>query len=142
MRGWLCVLVLAACSSPAAGGWRGTADIGPIAAYEMSLRFSDNGGKGQVMIREPTNPSSGQWFTLCSLQIDRRVWVATYDPGSVECQGPAGDRRELRGVVGEGVAWGEVWQAGNKTGFFRAFRVPPPAPGEAAAAPSGGAPTP
>ena len=60
----------------------------------------------------------------------------------VVAQHLGGDRRELRGVVGEGVAWGEVWQAGNKTGFFRAFRVPPPAPGEAAAAPSGGAPTP
>lgn len=125
MRRWLLLSTLMACSSPAAGGWRGTADVGPVAAYEIAIRFNDDASQGQVSVREPGRPFSQQWFQLCSLEVDRRVLVATYDPSSPECQGAMSGRRELRGMIGEQVIWGEIWQQERKSGFFRAFREPP-----------------
>ena len=126
MRCCLFGLVLAACASPAAGGWRGTADLGPVAAYDIEYKLSDDASQGQIAIREPGRGFSQQWFRLCTLSVDRRQMRATYDPTSPDCQGAVGNRREIRGLVGESVLWGEIWQGNQKQGFFRAFHLPLP----------------
>ena len=124
MRYVLLLAVLVACSSPAAGGWRGTADLGPVAAYPFEVKFNDDASQGHIAVREPGRGFAQQWFQLCTLTVDRRQITATYDPTSPDCQGAASSRREVRGLVGEGVLWGELWQGNQKLGFFRAFQEP------------------
>ena len=96
--------------------------------FGCPVRFNDDASQGQLKVVEPGRPSTELWFQLCTVRVDRRALLATYDPTSPECQGPKSGHRELRGMIGEQTAWGELWQADKKIGFFRAFREPPAEP--------------
>lgn len=134
---WLGCLGLAACTSPAAGQWRGTADLGPVAAYAMELKFAEDGSSGSIVVHEPGKPFTDQHFQLCSVQLDDRAITMVYDAARPDCasQGAASDRRTLRGTVGEDVVFGEMFRGegarvddntAEKLGFFRTFRIPEP----------------
>jgi len=130
---WIAALaaaaVLAACGSPLAGRWVGTADLGPIAAYDIEISIPDGDGDGTVALREPDMPEK---FRICQLVRRARSVEIVYDAGRPDCDGVGptpSDRRTLKGEVGEGVLTGEVWRAGVKTGFFRAFLRPAGAEG-------------
>lgn len=128
----LCVallVVLAACSSPVAGGWQGTADLGPVAATDVTLNLDEEGNAGTIAIREPGKVF--EKYTICSIHLDKRDLALTYDANRPNCDDKSpdpSDRRTLRGTVGEGVVFGEVLgpDARTRVGFFRAFRKPNP----------------
>lgn len=131
--------ILAGCSSPLAGGWQGTADLGPVAAYDVTLQLNEEATAGTIAIREAGK--AFEKFTLCSVEVTERAMALEYDANRPNCDvkgADPSDRRTLVGTVGEGVVFGEILAAGSepsadgkpgqRLGFFRAFREPAPSP--------------
>jgi hypothetical protein len=119
-----------ACSSPLAGGWQGTADLGPTAAYDVTLQLNEEATAGTIAIHE--DGKAFEKYTICSLHLDQRSLALSYDANRPNCDDKSpdpSDRRTLRGTVGEGVVYGEVFAGDDKApqrlGFFRAFRKTP-----------------
>jgi len=109
---------LAACGSPLAGAWRGTADIGPVRAQPLVLTVAADGLSGTLHLTDPGKPET---FVLCRLSRQGRAFEAEYDAARPDCAGTPGERRVLKGTVGEGVVWGELWRGSENLGFFRGF---------------------
>ncbi len=115
------LVACAGCASPLVGAWRGTADLGPVRAQTLVLTVGADGLTGKVHLDDPGKPED---FVLCRLSRQGRVFEAEYDAARPGCDGNPGsptERRLLKGTVGEGVVWGEVWRGGEKLGFFRGF---------------------
>lgn len=115
------LLVCGACGSPLAGAWRGTADLGPVRAQALVLTVAEDGQSGKLHLADPGKPED---FVLCRLSRTERTFEAEYDAARPGCDGNAGspsERRMLKGTVGEGVVWGELWRGNEKLGFFRGF---------------------
>ncbi len=141
-RALLLAVTFMGCSSPLAGGWQGTADLGPVAAYEVTLQLNEDASAGTLAIRE--TGKAFEKFTLCSIEVTERAMALTYDANRPNCDekgADPSDRRTLLGTVGEGVVFGEIFAAGTtagadgksppRLGFFRAFRQPAPEPAPA-----------
>ena len=115
------VALVAACSSPLAGAWQGTADLGPLRAQTLTLTVAQDGLTGKIRLVDPGKPED---FSLCRIARQGRSFEIEYDAARPGCDGNAGsptERRVLKGTVGEGVAWGDVWRGTEKLGFFRGF---------------------
>lgn len=126
-RNWMILpLVAAACSSPLAGRWQGTADMGPIAAFELQLEVDADDLTGTLNLREPGKPES---YRICHIDRRGRAIAIEYDVGRPNCDATGStpsERRVLKGQVGEGIVSGEVWKGSDKLGFFRAYVQPKP----------------
>lgn len=117
----LALATVAACSAPAVGTWSGTADLGPQRGQQLRLQLFEDEKTGKLWLQDPGKPED---FSVCSLQRTGRSVQIEYDAARPNCAGDAGspsERRVLKGTIGEGVVFGEVWQGGEKLGFFRAF---------------------
>lgn len=115
-------LALAACSSPLAGSWQGTLDLGPVDAWPIGLTVDEDGSRARVHVKEKGR--AFQDFQSCSLTLTDRYVELVYDAGRPNCDvdsPDASERRTLRGTVGEGVVFGEVVRGTTRLGFFRAF---------------------
>ncbi len=119
------VMTLGACSSPAAGHWQGTADLGPIDAFEIALHFDQEAATGTLRVLVPGAPALTH--ELCEIHLQGRELTVEYDPAQPQCAGK-GPRRKVVATVGEDVVFGELYQVDGegkhqeKLGFFRAFR--------------------
>ena len=120
-------LLLFGCGSPLAGGWRGTADLGPVLAPALEFHVAEDTLTGRLELQEVGKPYSR--FQLCALRVDaqdERKVELEYDanrPGCEATHQDVSDRRRLVGVVGEGVWTGDVFRGAEKIGFFRAFQL-------------------
>lgn len=115
------VLVGCACGSPLAGRWQGTADIGPVRAQQLVLELDEQGQTGRLHVADPGRTEA---FRLCRVQRHGRSLELQYDAARPSCEGNAGapsELRTLKGTVGEGVVWGQIWRGTENIGFFRAF---------------------
>jgi hypothetical protein len=121
-------LTLCACGSHLAGVWDGTADIGPIDAFALTVEFPQEGLEGDIAIVETGGKVT---YHVCksSQQGDRFVlhWDAAWNDCK-ERKDRKSDPGRLVGVAGEGAIFGEVFKGARRVGFFRAFRRPPPEP--------------
>ncbi len=116
-----CLWLVSGCASPLAGKWQGTADIGPIAAFDLQFEVDSEDQPGTIAVREPGRP---EHMRICHIDRQGRAITIEYDVGRPNCDasGPTpADRRVLKGTIGEGIVTGEVWKGGDKIGFFRAF---------------------
>ncbi|MBI5610500.1 MAG: hypothetical protein HY902_16610 [Deltaproteobacteria bacterium] len=122
LAGLIAVAAAAACSSPLAGRWEGTADLGPIDAWPVKLHLAKDGQSGQVSWHEP----GAMWrtFAACRVQLQGRQFEVEFDLAQPDCgNGAQRDRRVLRGTAGERLLFGEILGADRPVGFFRAFAV-------------------
>lgn len=117
------LLVLSAasgCAAPIAGRWQGTADVGPINAYDLRLEVASDGKSGRIAVQD----GSPGAHDLCRIELNGRDVDLEYDLAQPTCrseEGKPSDRRRLRGTVGEGLVFGEVLQGSQRIGFFRAY---------------------
>jgi hypothetical protein len=128
-----CLLIIlcatTACTAAHVGAWRGTVDLGPVAAPELEIHVDEAGTGGRVDVAEPGKPFSR--FQLCAVQLDpqeARKITLEYDvnrPGCETQHADPSDRRRLVGTVGEGLWTGDVFKGSDRIGFFRALRLPP-----------------
>lgn len=120
----LALLACAGCAAPIAGRWQGTADVGPIKAYDLQLEVASDGGSGRITVQD----GSVGAHDLCRIDIRGRNVDLEYDLAQPTCrseEGKPSDRRRLRGTVGEGLVFGEVLQGAQRIGFFRAYLTQP-----------------
>ncbi len=124
LAGVLAALALGACSSPLAGRWEGTADLGPIEARPVKLHLAKDGQSGQVSWQE--QGAAWRTFAACRVQLQGRQFEVEFDLAQPDCgSGAQRDRRILRGTVGERLLFGEIVGAERPVGFFRAFALDP-----------------
>lgn len=122
LAGLLAASALGACSSPMAGRWEGTADLGPIDAWPVKLHLAKDGQSGQVSWQE--QGTAWRTFAACRVQLQGRQFEVEFDLAQPDCgSGAQRDRRILRGTAGERVLFGEIVGADRAVGFFRAFAV-------------------
>ncbi len=120
-------LLLAGCGSATAGMWQGTADIGPIDAFDLVVMLPEEGFEGEIELSFKDGPAR---FSVCRGRARNGNVELEIDWRHRDCKLPDGaapDRRLLRGTVGEGVIAGTILRpiAGGKpeqVGFFRAYR--------------------
>jgi len=120
-------VVAAGCGSPLTGTWRGTMDLGAMDAWPLEVRVGEDPSRGRLVVQEKGRTFES--FQLCTVEpATERKLELSYNPEHPDCAAPAGtaeagkDRRTLRGTVGEGVLFGEVFRGSERIGFFRAFR--------------------
>ncbi len=110
----------AGCTAALAGRWQGTADVGPIAAYDLRIEVAGDGKSGRIAVKD----GSPGAHDLCRIDVRGRDVDLEYDLAQPTCAQEAGkptDRRQLRGTIGEGLVFGEVLRGTERIGFFRAY---------------------
>jgi hypothetical protein len=125
----LLLALFSGCGSPVAGQWRGTVDIGPVAAYPVEIRIDPEATTGRIDLAEAGKPFTR--FEFCTIaDATTRKLELVYDPQTPACdpKGKPDGRRTLRGTVGEATLFGELFEGPNRIGFFRLFKVDATAP--------------
>ena len=116
----LSLLGSSGCTAAIAGRWQGTADVGPIKAFDLRLEVSGDGKSGRIAVQD----GSPGAHDLCRIEVNGRDVELEYDLAQPTCrseEGKPSERRRLRGTVGEGLVFGEVLQGSQRIGFFRAY---------------------
>ena len=116
----LALLGSSGCTAAIAGRWQGTADVGPIKAFDLRLEVSGDGKSGRIAVQD----GSPGAHDLCRIEVNGRDVELEYDLAQPTCrseEGKPSERRRLRGTVGEGLVFGEVLQGSQRIGFFRAY---------------------
>ena len=116
----LALLGSSGCTAAIAGRWQGTADVGPIKAYDLRLEVASDGKSGRIAVQD----GSPGAHDLCRIEVKGRDVDLEYDLAQPPCrseEGKPSERRRLRGTVGEGLVFGEVLQGSQRIGFFRAY---------------------
>lgn len=121
---WSTFIVLAGssagCTAALAGRWQGTADVGPITAFDLRIEVAGDGKSGRIAVQD----GSAGAHDLCRIQVSGRDVDLEYDLAQPTCALEAGkpsDRRRLRGTIGEGLVFGELLRGNERIGFFRAY---------------------
>ena len=120
--------LLGACGSHLAGGWDGIADVGPIDAFALTVELPEEGLEGVISIQEPGGKAS---YQVCKATSEGDHFVLHWDAGWKDCKARKdrkSDPGRLVGTAGESAIFGEIFKGESRTGFFRAFRRPPPEP--------------
>lgn len=126
--GSLGFLLLVGCGSPFAGGWDGTMDVGPILAHSITVKMPPEGLEGDLTVQTPDGERA---YRICKGTLTGDKFELSFDRLNADCVAEKDAKTDvhiLRGTLGEGVFFGEVFRGERKIGFFRAFRTPPPAP--------------
>ena len=121
---WLLALLLGGCGSPFAGGWAGTMDVGPILAHSIEVTMPPEGLEGDVAVQTEDGEKR---YRICKGTLTNDQFELSFDRLNPDCAGKDGAKTDvhvLRGTLGEGVFFGEVFRGDRKIGFFRAFRKP------------------
>ena len=139
----LLLMLAQGCGSPLVGQWRGTADIGPLAAYPIEIRIDPEAKSGRLDLAETGKPFTRYEFCSVADATGRKLELV-YDPAVPACDPAAKSegRRTLKGTVGEATLFGELFEGPNRIGFFRLFRVDPDAPAAETEPDAAPAPTP
>ena len=122
---WLSSLVVlgsasVGCTAALAGRWQGTADVGPITAYDLRIEVAGDGKSGRIALLD----GSPGAHDLCRIDVRGRDVDLEYDLAQPTCSQESGkpsDRRQLRGTIGEGLVFGELLRGAERIGFFRAY---------------------
>lgn len=121
---WILALLLGGCGSPFAGGWAGTMDVGPILAHTITVQMPPEGLEGDLRVQTPEGDKD---YRICSGTLTNDQFELSFDRLHPDCTAPKDGKRDLhvlRGTLGEGVFFGEVYRGDRRIGFFRAFRKP------------------
>lgn len=108
------------CTAALAGRWQGTADVGPITAYDLRIEVAGDGKTGRIALQDGSQGA----HDLCRIEVRGRDVDLEYDLAQPTCSQDAGkpsDRRQLRGTIGEGLVFGELLRGSERIGFFRAY---------------------
>ncbi len=119
------LLTLSACGSHLQGAWDGTADIGPIDAFPLTVMMPAEGLEGDITIAKPDGKMT---YHVCKASQQGDQFTLHWDAGWNDCKkhkDRASAPGRLVGVAGEGALFGEVFKGKKRVGFFRAFRRPP-----------------
>ena len=111
-----------------AGTWDGTADVGPIDAFALTVELPEEGLEGAISIFEPGGKVS---YQICKASQVGDHFVLHWDAGWKDCKQNKKTKSEpgrLVGTAGESALFGEIFKGDSRVGFFRAFRKPPPEP--------------
>lgn len=118
---------LTGCSGPQTGTWRGSAEISKrdalgAAVWNVQLHCgADRDGTESCRVDLQPPGEAMQQLAACSFVRQRRSAELTVDPGKPGCDGPAAERLQLVGTVGEGVWFGSVLRSGKDLGRFRVY---------------------
>ncbi|MCO4763237.1 MAG: hypothetical protein KC502_17090 [Myxococcales bacterium] len=116
------ILLLSGCGASWAGAWDGTADLGPVSAYALTLSLSAD----QSTATWAAPGDAPQQLKICKRQVKGAQLTLDIDIGRPDCtQGKGAKPLQLRGRVGARVIHGSIYQNRERVGFFRAFRSPP-----------------
>lgn len=125
---WLALSLLLGCGSPFAGGWQGTMDVGPVLAHSVTVQMPPEGLEGDLTVQ---TTDGEKVYQICKAKLTADKFELSFDrlnPDCVADKDAQTDLHTLRGTLGEGVIFGEMFRDKRKIGFFRAFRKPPAAP--------------
>ena len=115
---------LVGCGSPFAGGWAGTMDIGPILAHTFTVQMPPEGMEGDVSV---VTPEGDKRYRICKGSLTTDQFELRFDRLNPDCAAKDGAKTDihvLKGTLGEGVVFGEVFRDKRRIGFFRAYRKP------------------